>query len=131
MWNGQFSHDRALAMAVSILRKTQTQSEAIQQSFQRSFGRAATKQELQQVLAHWRRMSQFHANKKPKKQKYPKEVVRQAVEEMNGKPFTFAETLDYDTFVPDLKPWQVDANTRAFADICHVLLNTNEFLFVR
>jgi hypothetical protein len=29
-----------------------------------------------------------------------------------------------------LKPWDVSAETRALADICLVLLNSNEFIYV-
>jgi len=32
--------------------------------------------------------------------------------------------------VPDLEPHQVDARTRSFADLCLVLLNANEFIYV-
>jgi hypothetical protein len=28
-------------------------------------------------------------------------------------------------------PWQADASTRALADLCLVLMNSNEFLYVR
>jgi hypothetical protein len=31
----------------------------------------------------------------------------------------------------DLMPWQVNAETRALADVCLVLMNSNEFLYVR
>jgi hypothetical protein len=31
----------------------------------------------------------------------------------------------------DLMPWQVEPQTRALADLCLVLLNSNEFLYVR
>jgi hypothetical protein len=30
-----------------------------------------------------------------------------------------------------LKPWDVGAGTRALAELCLVLLNSNEFLYVR
>ena len=33
-------------------------------------------------------------------------------------------------FVPDLQPADVDARTRALADVCLVLLNSNEFAYV-
>jgi hypothetical protein len=32
--------------------------------------------------------------------------------------------------VPDLQPTDVDARTRALAEICLVLLNSNEFSYV-
>jgi len=62
---------------------------------------------------------------------YPREVVREAVEENTGVRFQFVEPLEiYDDFVPDLGPSQVDARTRGFAELCLVLFNSNEFTYV-
>ena len=45
--------------------------------------------------------------------------------------FTFTETLfEYHDYVPDLQPHQVDARTRGLAQLCLVLFNANEFLYV-
>lgn len=61
----------------------------------------------------------------------PREVVREAVEENTGENFTFVETLyAIDDFEPDLQPSQVDRRTRALADVCLVLMNSNEFIYV-
>ena len=63
--------------------------------------------------------------------KPPLEVKREAVEENTGEKFTFNEKLEaYAEFVPDLQPTAVDARTRALADVCLVLFNTNEFSYV-
>ena len=58
-------------------------------------------------------------------------MVREAVEENTGEKFTFTEQLHaYETFVPDKKMADVDADTRGLAEVCLVLLNSNEFAFV-
>jgi hypothetical protein len=58
-------------------------------------------------------------------------VRRDAVEENTGEKFSFNEKLHaYAEFVPDLQPADVDARTRALADVCLVLLNSNEFAYV-
>ena len=45
--------------------------------------------------------------------------------------FEFIEKLNvYEQYVPDAKPWTVDADTRALADVCLLLLNSNEFIYV-
>ena len=45
-------------------------------------------------------------------------------EEMTGEAFEFVERLDvYEDYVPDLKSWDVQAETRALADLCLVLFN--------
>lgn len=62
---------------------------------------------------------------------YPKAVLREAVEENTGEKFTFHEKLDvYEEFIPDLKPADVDARTRGLAEVCLVLLNSNEFVYL-
>jgi hypothetical protein len=59
------------------------------------------------------------------------EVVREAIDENTGKPFQFTEKLfAYGDYVPDLSPSDVDARTRALADICLVVINSNEFIYV-
>jgi hypothetical protein len=59
------------------------------------------------------------------------EIRRDAIEENTGEKFSFAEKLPACAdFVPDLQPTEVDGRTRALADICLVLFNTNEFAYV-
>ena len=36
----------------------------------------------------------------------------------------------YNDYVPDAKPWTVEAETRALADVCLLLFNSNEFMYV-
>jgi hypothetical protein len=67
----------------------------------------------------------------PEKPKPPLEVRREAVEENTGEKFSFQEKLPaYADFVPDLQPSDCDARTRALAEVCLVLLNSNEFAYV-
>jgi hypothetical protein len=65
------------------------------------------------------------------KTKPPLEIRRDAVEENTGEKFSFNEKLPgYTDFVPDLQPTDCDAKTRALADVCLVLLNSNEFAYL-
>ena len=58
-------------------------------------------------------------------------MTRSLVEEFTGEPFEFIEKLNvYEDYIPDAKPWTVDSNTRALADVCLLLLNSNEFVYV-
>jgi hypothetical protein len=51
---------------------------------------------------------------------------------MTGEEFEWEEELDgLRDYQPDVKPWDVGPPTRALADLCLVLLNSNEFLYVR
>ena len=76
-------------------------------------------------------MESRHENLEFSEPEYPGEVVREAVDENTGEPFSYIEKLNvYDEFVPDLQPADVDAETRALADLCLVLVNSNEFIYV-
>ena len=94
-------------------------------------GRAPTAAELAACLRHWEEMTARHHGLSPAARTGLRQVVREAVEENTGEKFTFTETLDgQDDFVPDLRPAEVDAETRGLAEVCLVLLNANEFAYV-
>jgi hypothetical protein len=63
--------------------------------------------------------------------KYPTEIVREALEENTGVKFTYVEPLEsYAEFVPDFKPVEASAELRGLAEVCLVVLNSNEFAYV-
>jgi hypothetical protein len=58
-------------------------------------------------------------------------VTRSAVDELTGKSFEFTERLfGFDDYVPDPGMGDVDATTRALAEVCLVVFNSNEFIYV-
>lgn len=131
LFNGQSSYDRALAFATRALKEESADSEVVDRVFQLAFGRAPSERERGAALGHWKKMTKRHEGLDFPELEYPREVVRDAVEENTGERFQFIEHLDfYKDFVPDTKPYEVDARTRALADICLVLFNTNEFAYV-
>ena len=131
LFNGQASYDRALAFAIRVLEESKGDAASVQRAFQLAFGRAASEREADVALSHWRKMTKRHEGLEFAEPEYPREVVRDAVEENTGERFQFVEQLEfYDDFVPDTKPHEVDARTRAFADVCLVLFNANEFAYV-
>ena len=82
-------------------------------------------------LTHWGRVLEHHQETKPRRADYPASIVREAVEENTGEKFTFTELLaPYRDYVPDLQPADVNAETRALAEVCLVILNSNEFVYV-
>jgi hypothetical protein len=92
--------------------------------------RAPSAEEKRACLAHWRENTPL-VQAAPVQSKPPLEVRRDAVEENTGEKFSFNETLHaYADFVPDLQPADVDVRTRGLADVCLVLLNSNEFAYV-
>ncbi|MFT5301521.1 MAG: hypothetical protein ACI814_002327, partial [Mariniblastus sp.] len=82
-------------------------------------------------LAHWKKMEERHVSLSPQPILFPKEVTRSAVDELTGASFDFKERLfGFDDYVPDPGLGDVDAKTRALADVCLVVFNSNEFIYV-
>ncbi len=130
--NSDTMTDRSIALALRLQKENADDPEAwIKQAIQLSFNRAATDSEKSTLLAYLNEMKSYHAENKPEEVEYPTQVVRSLVEEFTGQPFEFIEKLNvYKDYVPDAKPWTVSADTRALADVCLLLMNSNEFLYV-
>ena len=118
-------------MAHRILKEAKSDEDAIKRAFELAVGRLPDREELKAARVHWKECLTDHRESEPQIREYPTEVVRRANEENTGEEFTFTETLfEYQDYQHDLQPHQVDARTRAFAELCLVLLNTNEFIYV-
>ena len=131
LFNGQATYDRAVALAVDVLRNEPDDEAAVRAIYRRTFGRPATASETAAALEHWRQMTERHEQLSPPKRTPPREVVRETVEENTGTKFAFVERLDEnDDFVPDLQWADVDVRTRGLAELCLVLFNCNEFAYV-
>ncbi|HEY1172445.1 MAG TPA: PSD1 and planctomycete cytochrome C domain-containing protein [Verrucomicrobiae bacterium] len=131
LFNGESTFDRAIALAARLKKETKSREEAVKKAFSLAYGRAPRADEMQACLAHWEMMKTRHEKLTFAKAEVPKEVVREAVEENTGEKFKFTEKLHaYHDFVPDLKPADVDADTRALAEVCLVIFNSNEFAYV-
>ncbi len=131
LFNSAASHARALALAARVAQETPTDDAAIARCFALVLSRAPTVAEHAACLAHWRAITALLADQAPTSAPPPREIRRDAVEENTGEKFSFKETLHaYADFVPDLQPGDVPRRTRALADVCLALFNTNEFAYV-
>jgi hypothetical protein len=138
MFNSEASFDRALALANRLMKdaaKPQAASDAragiVHRAFEIALGRPARPAEVEACLAHWNKMTARHETLHFERPAYPKQVLREAVEENTGEKFTLVEPLEvYADFVPDLKPADVGPEIRGLAEVCLVLLNSNEFAYV-
>ncbi|WP_206028467.1 PSD1 and planctomycete cytochrome C domain-containing protein [Thalassoroseus pseudoceratinae] len=132
LFNSQASYSRALALADRVLKQQHgSDREAIDRCFQLAFGRAASPEEQKFCVEHWRQMIERHREISIEFEGQPLEVQRNAIEENTGEKFSFQETLYANSeFVPDLTPKDCDLRTRALADVCLVLFNSNEFCYV-
>ena len=131
LFNGQATQSRALALANRAVQETHSDEQAIARCFALAFSRQPSADELQTCAAHWREIEALPGDTAAASAKPPLEVRRDAVEENTGEKFSFREKLHaYAEFVPDLQPADVPKHTRALADVCLVLLNSNEFAYL-
>lgn len=130
--NSDVMTDRSIAFALRIQKEADSDlTNWIQRAVELAFGRDASDEETSRLVKYLKEMQSYHKQHPPEAVEYPKEVVRSLVEEFTGEPFDFIEKLNvYEDYVPDAKPWTVDADTRALADVCLLLFNSNEFLYV-
>ncbi len=132
LMNSDTITDRSIAFANRLLSDHPDDHKAqIARAFHLAYGRNPSEAESKSLADYYTKMSEYHTANTPKKVDYPKYVTRSLVEEFTGDPFTFQEWLNvYEDYVPDAKPWMVSADVRALADVCLLLLNSNEFVYV-
>ncbi|MBC8353679.1 MAG: PSD1 domain-containing protein [Planctomycetes bacterium] len=130
--NSDVMTDRSIAFALRVQRERKGDVKAqIRRAVQLAYGRVPTAKEQESLEGYLSEMLKYHQEIKPASVEYPKEVTRSLVEEFTGEPFEFIEKLNvYNDYVSDAKPWTVDAKTRALADVCLLLINSNEFMYV-
>jgi len=131
LFNSEESTDRALAFADRVLEESRGDEDAVRRAFQLAYGRTPAAEEMRWALDHWNRMRERHAGLDIEPREYPTEVTRSANEENTGEIFTFTERLfGYENYEHDLRYADVDDRTAALADLCLVLFNSNEFVYV-
>lgn len=131
LMNSDSSIDRSIAMALQIQKQAATGLEQIARAFQLAYGRSATQAEHTKMLHHLMQMMEYHKQNPPKPMFPPRELDRTVVEEMSGVALHYKEPLDvYDDYEPHVKPWDVTPETRALADVCLAMFNSNEFVYV-
>ena len=90
-----------------------------------------TEKELDRLTTYVGEMAKYHQEQQPKPVAYPTKITRSNVEEVSGKPSEYEEILPvFEKYEADKKAADVSAQTRALADMCLLLFNTNEFIYV-
>jgi mono/diheme cytochrome c family protein len=132
LFNSEFAANRSLAMADRLMKQQLLAENRIDAAFRAIYGRAPAPDEANTCSAHLAKMTEQHQSRRPTPHDLPMKVRRSMVEEMTGDLESWDEDLSIlKNYERDLMPWQVDAQTRALADLCLVLMNSNEFLYVR
>ena len=134
LMNSPINHARALAFAARLEKeKPNNLNLQIVRAFQLTFQRQPSPAEMKFCRDHIAKSLAHHQVTVPVKVEPPKYVIRQMVEEMTGLDFWWVEDLDIysgNEYEPDLKPWDVKPYTRALAELCLVLFNSNEFVYI-
>jgi mono/diheme cytochrome c family protein len=131
LFNSQHTYDRALALAIRLQQEERDREAQISRAMWLAWNRVPTGEEIAKSQAHVEKMLDYHQENDPVPQEYPVMVERTMFEEMTGEEFSYTEKLDiYENFESDTKAWEVDAPTRALADLCLVLYNSNEFIYI-
>jgi mono/diheme cytochrome c family protein len=129
--NSDSSIDRSIAFAQRLEREAETFTEQMQLAFQLAYQRAPDRSELRLLKRHYQQMLVHHQQVPPQRSDPPTVLERSLVEEFSGKAFHYKERLDvYEDYQHHVKPWEVSAETRAMADLCLMLMNSNEFIYV-
>ena len=122
--------DRSIALALRIQKDTEELSEQIDRAFATCSAGHPPQPNENGCVCTSQKWSITTATQ-PQPVEYPTEITRSLVEEFSGKPFEYTEILPvFKDYVPDAKPWTVDVQTRALADMCLLLFNANEFAYV-
>ncbi|WP_231734089.1 PSD1 and planctomycete cytochrome C domain-containing protein [Calycomorphotria hydatis] len=123
--------DRSIALAKRIETESSSVPAQIDRCFRLILGRHATASEMKTLKNYVSEMRDYHQQVSPQPTSYPTVIVRSLVEEFSGRPFEYDEILPiFERYEPDLKPADVSVSTRALADLCLLLFNTNEFVYV-
>jgi hypothetical protein len=129
--NSQVMSDRAIAMALQVEKQCDTLHQQVCHAVQRAFGRMPGSMEWEELEHYVLSMREYHVRHHPEVVTYPQSIIRSLVEELTGQRFEYKEILPvFENYVSDKKPADVSANTRALADLCLLLFNANEFIYV-
>jgi len=123
--------DRSIALALRLEQSSKKVSDQIDQAFRLVLGRHASPEERERLSRYVADMQTYHAATQPLAATYPTEITRSLVEEFSGDVFEYTEILPvFENYQQDTKPADVSPQTRALADLCLLLLNSNEFMYV-
>ena len=129
--NSSGATQRSIAMALRLQKEKKEPRQQLAAAIRLAFGRHARRQELDTLSRHYQEMLQYHEGVKPAPVTYPGEIRRSLVEEFSGDPFEYTESLTHHrNYIYDKTAADTGAGTRALADICLLLINSNEFIYV-
>lgn len=132
LFNSEFVHNRALALAAAIDGKAKGYEERLSTAFRAVYDRPPASAEVAACAGHYARALEHHRANPPKPQPLPQVIQRHMTEELTGEQVSWEEFLPgMNSYERDLMPWEVSPETRALGELCLVFFNSNEFLYLR
>jgi hypothetical protein len=132
LFNSEQVQLRAVAWAASLEQKAPDLKSRIAVAFQQAFHRLPTEREIAASESHYNDLLAHHRSHASPRRELPRSVRRGMVEELTGEMVEWDEELaGMENYVPDKSMADVSPQTRALAEVCLVLLNANEFAYVR
>lgn len=128
LFNGQFVHDMALALAAKLDKQAPLQQ--IRSAYQRVLGRLPDALEEKASLATLTKLAKLHTAAPAPPRPEPKPVVHTITSELTGEQHRFVHQEDPATYEHNLHPSETTPSIRALAGIILALLNSNEFAYV-
>jgi hypothetical protein len=129
--NSDMITDRSIAMALRLQSEQQTRHDQIHAAFKLIMLRKPSVQEFDRLSQYVEEMTAYHRGVRPEPIEYPASITRSLVEEFSGETFEYKEILPvFESYRADTKPSEVEPEILALADMCLLLFNTNEFMYV-
>ncbi|NNC87960.1 MAG: DUF1553 domain-containing protein [Akkermansiaceae bacterium] len=131
LMNSDVATARSIAFAQRLEREANTLEDQVKRAVRLAFVRNPAPQELDRLVAYVNEMRKYHRDVRPERPEFPTRITRSLVEEFTGDTFEYEEILPaFENYTPDPHAADVPPDTRALADLCLVLFNSNEFIYL-
>lgn len=122
---------RSIAFARRVSNEASTIPGQVSRAMQLAYGREPTTGEKEKLIAYVEEMRSYHGEVEPEKKVHPTEITRSLVEEFTGDTFEYQEILPaFENYTYDTQAVDVAPEIRALADLCLLLFNSNEFVYL-
>ena len=129
--NSSIMNDRAIALALRIKEEFDDIHLQVKRAVQLAYGRVPIPEEWERLKKYLKKMEAYHQSTKPEPIEYPTSITRSLVEENTGDTFKYEEILPvFEDYQKDKKAHEISPETRALSDLCLVLFNSNEYIYV-
>ena len=131
LMNSSLMNDRAIALALRIKDEFDDIHLQVKRAVQLAYGRVPNSDEWDRLKKYVKKMELYHHSSKPEPKEYPTSITRSLVEENTGDTFEYKEILPvFEDYQKDKKAHELSPETRALSDLCLVLFNSNEYMYV-